>query len=180
MRLDWRGDLAFVPRLVRSPAILIPGAIALIVTALFLAIQPLGSQEVVDRLFQLFVLPPSLVAIVIAAVLARRARYLAGAIASLIGALAFGFAVLVTPISLSDGGDSSRVEAIGQALVLSPLFGLAIGAFFDAVAWVAFRLFRADRGESLVRISELGDLRDRGLITPAEFEAKKADLLRRV
>jgi uncharacterized membrane protein YeaQ/YmgE (transglycosylase-associated protein family) len=36
------------------------------------------------------------------------------------------------------------------------------------------------RGDAIAELEQLGDLRDRGVITPEEFEAKKAELLSRI
>ncbi len=100
--LDVRSDIAYIPTLVlRTRAVWIPGAAAIGAGVLFLASQPLGSNQLANLAFQLFVLPPTIAGSFLAGVLAPRATYIAGGIAALVGALVFSVAVIVTPSNLS-------------------------------------------------------------------------------
>lgn len=100
--LNVRSDIAYIPTLVlRTRAVWIPSAAAIGAGVLFLASQPLGSNQLANLALQLFVLPPTIAGSFLAGVLAPRATYIAGGIAALVGALVFSAAVLVTPSNLS-------------------------------------------------------------------------------
>lgn len=97
-----RQDIAYIPDMaLHSHAVWAPAAAAVGSGALFLASQPLGSNPIANLLFQLFVLPPTIAGSFLAGILAKRATYIAGGIAALVGALVFSFAVFATPGNLS-------------------------------------------------------------------------------
>jgi hypothetical protein len=96
-----REDIAYLPTLVlKTRAVWVPAAAAIVSGALFLIFQPLGSNGLANLLFQLFVLPPTIAGAFLAGVLAPRATYIAGGIAALVGALVFAAAVLLTPSNI--------------------------------------------------------------------------------
>lgn len=179
--MNWRADLSYLPEMIRSR---VGGLVVTLVglgTGLFLLVRPLGSSDAVNTLFQLLVLPPAIGAVIVAAIAARRARYLAGAFGAFVGAVGFGIAVFTTP----DAGTGTpipvhdQVTAVLQSVIVGALFGAAIGAIGDGIAWALRGMLPGRTGTELAQLAQLGELRDRGVISPAEFEAKKSDLLRR-
>ena len=124
-------------------ALVASGLLSVLSLGLFLGNRPLGINPVANWLFQMFVLPPALGSVVLAVLIARRARYLTGAIAGAIGALAFGFAVFVVPVAGATISDD--VSALLGALVASAIFGLIAGAIGELLVWLFAPVVRALR-----------------------------------
>ena len=126
--LNVREDIAFLPRLLRHKAILIPIAAT---AGAGLALVALGdTNQIVNIVAQVFVVPPPMAASFLAGLLAPRASYLAGGIAGLWAALVFTAVVFALPSTASlqvTTGDRLNVALYG--LAVSPLFGLAVGGF---------------------------------------------------
>jgi hypothetical protein len=132
-----RSDLAYIPNLVlHTRAVWIPALATIASGAYFLLRTPLGSDGIAVFLFQLFVIPPTIAGPFIAGILAPRATYIAGGIASFVGVLVFALAVATTPLeSLTPSADPAtpaapidRAAVIIQSAVISIPFGVLIGA----------------------------------------------------
>lgn len=126
--LNVREDIAFLPRLLRHKAILIPVAAT---TAAGLALLALGdTNQIVNIVAQVFVVPPPMAASFLAGLLAPRASYLAGGIAGFWAALVFTGVVFALPST--EGLQVTTADRLNVALyglAVSPLFGLAVGGF---------------------------------------------------
>jgi hypothetical protein len=114
-----RDDLAHLPELLRSRAVIIPIAIS-VGTAV--AIAASNGTDVVSRILaQYFLVPPPIGSIFIAGFFARRASYLAGFIVGLAAALALTILVVATPAlgtnsALTPGASASpAASAIASA-----------------------------------------------------------------
>ncbi len=93
--------------------------------------SPLGIIASILALLFLGVPPPAIGGIYIAAILAKRSSYLAGGIAGLLAALGFSVYVLalkLPPELAAPNIDQLKGQAIQQALLTSPIFGIVIGA----------------------------------------------------
>jgi len=129
--LDVRSDLAYLPDLIlRTRAVWIP---SLAVVASGVAVLALPGNSITSLLGQIFVAPPSLAGPFLAGLLAPRATYLAGGIVGFVASLVLIVAILLTPIGqVSQAGVDGTLDRgpiILYAIVVSPIFGLAVGAF---------------------------------------------------
>jgi len=125
--LDIRSDIKYAPTLIlHTRAIWIP-ALAVIASGALAVIAP--TNQITSLLAQIFVAPPSLAGPFLAGILAQRATYLAGGIVGLVAAIVLIIAVLLIPTAQFAGGDIDRGPIIAYAIVVSPLFGLAVGGF---------------------------------------------------
>jgi len=125
--LDVRSDIAYAPTLIlHTRAIWIP-ALAVIASGVLAVVAP--TNQITSLLAQIFVAPPSLAGPFLAGILAQRATYLAGGIVGLVAAIVLIIAVLLIPTAQFAGGDVDRGPIIAYAVVVSPLFGLAVGGF---------------------------------------------------
>ena len=125
--VDLRSDLAYLPDLVvHTRAVWIP---SLAVAASGVVILAVPSNSISSLLGQIFVAPPSLAGPFLAGLLAPRATYLAGGIVGLVAALVLTVAILLAPASLVSAANVDRWSIILYAIVVSPLFGLAVGGF---------------------------------------------------
>lgn len=126
--LNVREDIAFIPRLVRHKAILIPIAAT---AGAGLALVAVGdTNQIVNIVAQVFVVPPPMAASFLAGLLAPRASYIAGGIAGLWAALVFTGVVFALPST--EGLQVTTADRLNVALyglAVSPLFGLAVGGF---------------------------------------------------
>ncbi len=126
--LNIREDIAFIPRLLRHKAVLIPIAAT---AGAGLALVALGdTNQIVNIVAQVFVVPPPMAASFLAGLLAPRASYIAGGIAGLWAALVFTGVVFALPstegLQVTTG---ERLNVALYGLAVSPLFGLAVGGF---------------------------------------------------
>jgi len=95
--VDFRADLAYLPTLVRERAVIIPVAISLVATLLFVLLiaprlrlpnaQPTFLDGAGVYLYQIFVWPPPIGAAFLAGFLAKRASWLAGILVTAVGTL---------------------------------------------------------------------------------------------
>jgi len=132
---NFREDLAQLPSLLRSRALLIPLAVTVVTAIVFRATS--GREIVSVLLWQYFVFPPPIGAIFITGFFAQRASYLNGLIIGLVAALAFtlvvasapaGFgAVAVTPTASPSPAASSPASA-GASANPSPAASAAASA----------------------------------------------------
>ncbi len=124
--VDLRSDIAYLPELVlHTRAIWIP-SLAILGAGLITMIAP--SNQITQLVAQVFVAPPSLAGPFLAGLLAPRATYLAGGIVGIVAALALIIVIGLLPASLFPG-PVDRQSIILYALVVSPIFGLAVGGF---------------------------------------------------
>ena len=87
--------------------------------------SPLGIvASILALLFLGIPSPPAIGGIYLAAILAKRSSYLAGAIAGLFGSLG----ALAAVVAISPDQASASISVFGQILITSVLFGLVIGA----------------------------------------------------
>jgi hypothetical protein len=94
---NFRDDIAHLPELLRSRAVLIPVLIS-VGTALAIAVTK-GTDVISGLLAQYFLVTPPIGSIFIAGFFAPRASYLAGLIVGLVAALALTAVVVATPIA---------------------------------------------------------------------------------
>ncbi|MBM4409681.1 MAG: hypothetical protein FJ038_14050, partial [Chloroflexi bacterium] len=126
--LNVREDLSMLPQLIRHRSVWIP---VVATTAAGVLLVALGdTNQLVNIIAQVFVVPPPMAASFLAGLLAPRASYLAGAIAGLWAALVFT-AVLFTPPTTEalQVTTTDRVSVAAYGLLVSPLFGLGVGGF---------------------------------------------------
>jgi hypothetical protein len=135
------GDLADLPRLVRSKAIVIPAALVVVSSLIYLvAIRtPDVMVATIASILAIFFLEvPPIGAILLAAILADRSAYLAGAIAGFLGPLGLTLAIV--------GGTVGQIDVpIGVVvgiLVESALLGLFLGAVVSLARTGWYRLTR--------------------------------------
>lgn len=127
---DVREDLRTAPTVLRStPALWIaPGLV--LVGAVFLLVPALRESQIGTLAAQLLVVPPPLIPAFLAGMLAPRASWLFGLLVGLLAGIFFGIYVVSAP---STGSvpitDDLRTQALLYAVFVSPLFGLATGAF---------------------------------------------------
>lgn len=126
--LNVREDLSMLPQLIRHRSVWIP---VLATTAAGVLLVAFGDKnQLVNIVAQVFVVPPPMAASFLAGLLAPRASYLAGAIAGLWAALVFTAVVFVLPSTEAlQVTTSDRVSVAAYGLLVSPLFGLAVGGF---------------------------------------------------
>lgn len=75
----------------------------------------------------------------------------------------------------------AALKDIGQEIVklLERAGGMAKETAGDVTRW-AGQAVGGDRGSPLDQIERLGELRDKGFVTDEEFQAKKAELLKKL
>lgn len=121
---DLRGDLQSLPRLILSPAVLVP--IAVVVVATVVALMP-GATENVLVVFavQLFLQPPALAIAFIGGWLAKRGSWLAGGIAG--AASVIGYAIVISQFGAE--GALAPSGSLFATIAIALAFGFAVGAF---------------------------------------------------
>jgi hypothetical protein len=95
---DVRSDLAVLPELVRTRAVLLPVLIAVVMFVVIL-IPGLAAYDGVRYLGQTLLVSPGLILPFLAGILARRAAWLCGAVIGLLTAVLYAVFVLVSPDS---------------------------------------------------------------------------------
>ena len=93
--VNFREDLAQLPSILRSRALLIPLAVTVVTAIVFRSTS--GREIVSVLLWQYFVFPPPIGAIFITGFFAQRASYLCGLIIGVVAALAFTLVVASAP-----------------------------------------------------------------------------------
>lgn len=147
---DVRGDLRYLPRLLITPAVLVP--IAIVIAATVVASLP-GATENVLVVFavQLFLQPPALAIAFIGGWLAPRGSWLVGGIAG--AASVIGYAIVILQLGAEGvlAPNSSLVATIAIALA----FGFGVGAFAGFYKrWLAMmQPSRQQRGKASSRSS---------------------------
>jgi hypothetical protein len=125
-----REDIRTFPSVVRStPQVLIAPALVL-VGAVFLLVPTLRDSQIGSLAAQLLVVPPPLIPAFLAGMLAPRASWLFGLLVGLLAGVFFAAYVVTAPATgVAPVTDDLRAQALLYAVVVSPLFGLATGAF---------------------------------------------------
>jgi hypothetical protein len=122
---DVRGDLRELPGLIRGRSFLIPAGLSLASTVMAIAIPP---NTITAIVVTLFMGPLPIGSIYAAGVLAPRASWLMGAIASFVGTLGLVlYAVWAINVS-GETGTAPAVTDVAYALTFYTLFGGVIGA----------------------------------------------------
>lgn len=127
---DIRGDINAAPAVLRStrtlwipPALVLAGGVILLVPAL-------RDNSIGVVAAQVLVVPPPLIPAFLAGMLAPRGSWLFGLLTGLLAGLVFAIYVLTAPATGSvPVTDELRTQALLYAVVVSPLFGVATGAF---------------------------------------------------
>jgi hypothetical protein len=113
-----REDLAYLPRLLRTRAVLLP---VLVTFATAAAIAATNGQDVISKLAaQYFLVPPPIGSIFIAGFFAPRASYLAGLIVGLAAAIALTALLVVTPSLNPTVATPAASPAASAAVSASP------------------------------------------------------------
>ena len=123
---DVRGDLQSVPWLVtRTRAVWLP---SLVVVAAGLAYVLFPGQQLTAMIVGVLLAPPALIPPFVAGMLAPRAGWLAGGIVGLVSGLMVA-AIVIAQSGFTAGSQSLSAGSVAFFVVVSPLFGLAVGAF---------------------------------------------------
>jgi hypothetical protein len=126
--LNVREDLAFLPQLIRHRAVWLPVLASTIAGVLMVAVG--ATNSLINFAAQILVVPPPMAVSFLAGLLAPRASYLAGGIAGLWASLVFTGVVFALPSSAEIPVTADdRVGVAFYGLVVSPLFGVAVGGF---------------------------------------------------
>jgi len=122
---DVRGDLRALPELLRGRSFLIPAGLSLASTVMAIAIPP---NTITAIVVTLFLGPLPIGSIYAAGVLAPRASWLMGGIASFIGTLGLVLYALWAINVSGETGTAPAVTDVAYALTFYTLFGGVIGA----------------------------------------------------
>jgi hypothetical protein len=132
---DVRADLRALPTVVlRTKAFWIPAGLSALSGIGFLLFGEAGNVIAVLA-FQAFVVPPPLAASFLGGLLAPRAAWAIGGLVGLTSSIVFLVVALLYPETASTGTGTvgstiaQRQDAILFSLVISPLMGVAVGAF---------------------------------------------------
>ncbi|MGK2852392.1 MAG: hypothetical protein ACSLFN_15985 [Candidatus Limnocylindrales bacterium] len=136
--LDLRGDLAALPQLLRSRALLIPLALTVVATAAFYVTQ--GADIVTKFVFAYFIQTPAIGGVFLAGFLATRASWLLGVIVGLVSAACYAFLILTVFSAVVAAAPTPGLaqDVILSGFVLSPIMG---ALFASGAAW--YRRFLA-------------------------------------
>jgi hypothetical protein len=126
--LNVRDDLSYLPQLIKSRAVWLPVLASTAAGILMVAVGTTNS--LINFAAQILVVPPPMAVSFLAGLLATRASYLAGGIAGLWASLVFTAVVFLLPSSSElPVTATDRVSVAFYGLVVSPLFGVAVGGF---------------------------------------------------
>ena len=137
--VNFREDLAQLPSILRSRALLIPLAVTVVTAIVFRATS--GKEIVSVLLWQYFVFPPPIGAIFITGFFAQRASYLCGLIIGVVAALAFtlvvasapaGFGAVATTPTASPSPSASSPASAAASVNASPVTSAAASAAASA------------------------------------------------
>jgi hypothetical protein len=126
--LNVREDLAYLPQLIRNRSVWLPVLASTIAGVLMVAVGTTNS--LINFAAQILVVPPPMAVSFLAGLLAPRASYLAGGIAGLWASLVFSGVVFALPTTAEIPVTANdRFSVAFYGLVVSPLFGVAVGGF---------------------------------------------------
>jgi hypothetical protein len=124
-----RGDIGQIRWLVtKTHAVWLP-SVLVVVSAVWFGSSGGALGGISYMVFNLFVFPPPLAAAFLAGVLTDRMSYLAGLLVGIVAAVVFCVYMLVGPIEGAALTVDQRQAYVLYGLGISPLSGLAIGAF---------------------------------------------------
>lgn len=127
---DVREDLRTAPTVLRGTPTLWIAPALVVVGAVFLLVPALRESQIGTLAAQLLVVPPPLIPAFLAGMLAPRASWLFGLLVGLLAGIFFAVYVVTAPTTGSVPiTDDLRTQALLYAVLVSPLFGLATGAF---------------------------------------------------
>lgn len=124
-----RGDIREIPWLVtRTHAVWLP-SVLVVASAVWFGSSGGALGGISYMVFNLFVFPPPLAAAFLAGVLTNRMSYLAGLLVGIVAAVVFSLYMLVGPIEGTALSVDQRQAYVLYGIGISPMAGLAIGAF---------------------------------------------------
>jgi hypothetical protein len=124
-----RQDIHQIPWLItKTNSVWLPSLLVL-VSAGWFASSGGALRDLPGLVFNLFVFPPPLAAAFLAGILTDRMSYLAGLLVGIVATVVFSVYVLVGPIAGASLTLAERQNYVLFAIAISPLSGLAIGAF---------------------------------------------------
>ncbi len=127
---DVREDLRTAPATLRTTPTLWIAPLLVLAGAVFLLVPALRDSQFGSLAAQLLVVPPPLIPAFLAGMLAPRASWLWGLLVGVLAGIVFAIYVATAPSTgTAPVTDDLRTQAFLYALVISPLFGLATGAF---------------------------------------------------
>lgn len=149
-RIDWRGDIALFPTILRTSRIVWLGILALVATAAIAIADPqifakdaTGYGPVVAYVVGLALLQPPSVVVLVVGLFTPRAAWLVG------GFLGFVQALLAAVVSVTVGsalGSTAATAAVGLPILSLVVELTALGALFGGLAsW--YRRFLRETGE---------------------------------
>jgi hypothetical protein len=127
---DVRGDIRALPRILRTePRVwLAPGLV--VVGGIILVVPSLGESSIGRLITGLLIFPQPLIPYFLGGMLVSRGAWLIGLLTGLLaGILSTVYILTVSTTGLSGITESQRSDALLYVIVVSPLFGLATGAF---------------------------------------------------
>lgn len=127
---DVRADLRAAPSVLRTTLALwiAPGLV--LAGGVFLLVPALRDSQIGSLAAQLLVVPPPLIPAFLAGMLAPRGSWLFGLLVGALAGVVFAVYVVSAPATgVAPITDDLRAQALLYAVVVSPLFGLATGAF---------------------------------------------------
>jgi hypothetical protein len=127
---DVREDIRALPRILRTePKVwLAPGLV--VVGGIILVIPSLGESSIGRLLTGLLIFPQPLIPYFLGGMLVSRGAWLVGLLTGVLaGVISVVYVVTVSTTGASGITDAQKTEALLYVIVVSPLFGLATGAF---------------------------------------------------
>ena len=126
--LNVRDDIRYLPQLIKHRAVWLPVLASTAAGILMVAVGTTNS--LINFAAQILVVPPPMAVSFLAGLLAPRASYIAGGIAGLWASLVFTAVVFALPATADlPVTATDRVSVAFYGLVVSPLFGVAVGGF---------------------------------------------------
>ena len=123
---DIRADLQSIPWLVtRTRAVWLPSLIVVAAGVIYLAFP---GQQIAAVVVGTLLAPPALIPPFLAGMLASRAAWVAGGIVGLVSGLMVA-AITIAQSGFTAGSQSLSIASVAFFVLISPLFGLAVGAF---------------------------------------------------
>jgi hypothetical protein len=127
---DVRGDIRALPRILRTePRVwLAPGLVLL--GGIILVVPQLGESSIGRLITGLLIFPQPLIPYFLGGMLVSRGAWLVGLLTGMLaGIISTIYILTVSATGLSGISESQRSDALLYVIVVSPLFGLATGAF---------------------------------------------------
>jgi hypothetical protein len=129
--IDFRADLRALPKLILHRSVWLPVLLTVVAAGVYVAAPDNGFAVLA---FQYFVYTPPVASIFLAGFMAPRASYLTGAIAGLVGAIAFSIAASVSLSHVTTGATAVPQSLLQDAITASFIASPLAGAFFGGAA----------------------------------------------